>query len=43
VRAESSDIPTMEGDIKAWEAFVSQPGGFERWALGDAAPAPAAH
>ena len=42
-RAESSDIPTMEGDPKAWEAFVSQPGGFERWALGDAAPAAAAH
>ena len=41
--AESSDIPTMEGDPKAWEAFVSQPGGFERWAMGDAAPAPAHH
>jgi len=42
--AKNSDLPTIEGDIKAWEAFVSQPGGFERWAMGGgAAPAAAAH
>jgi hypothetical protein len=41
--AKSSDLPTIEGDAKAWEAFVSQPGGFERWAMGGAAPAPAGH
>jgi len=41
--AKSSAIPTMVDNPKEWEAFVSQPGGFERWALGDAAAAPAAH
>jgi hypothetical protein len=36
-----SSIPTMVDNPKEWEAYVSQPGGFERY-MG-VEPAPAGH